>query len=186
MKRLMSITITLLFSFAFVFAAIAAGNGSGSVQYMTGPGHHGPWYPPEPNPGDPSQPGPGYPGQPNPENPGQFNPGYGGHYGHNHENIKIADLYLDGDPEIIILEDGMITVMHNEGEVLFTKTAVGIESGYQGGEMMPGYGNYHNGGVTLEVTDFDGDRIPEIIILDTEKITVLDNNGDHKTTITLP
>ena len=176
MKRLMSITITLLFVFTLVFTAHIAG--TQAQPNMGDDDHHmpGPW-----NPSNP-----GYPGQPNPENPGPSNPWYGGHYGHHHENIKIADLYLDSDPEIIILEDGMITVMHNEGEVLFTKTVVGMESGYQGGEMMPGYGNYHNGGVTLEVTDFDGDRIPEIIILDTEKITVLDNNGDHKTTITLP
>ena len=177
MKRLMSITITLLFVFTLVFTAHIAG--TQAQPNMGDDDHHmpGPW-----NPSNP-----GYPGQPNPENPGPSNPWYGGHYGHHHENIKIADLYLDSDPEIIILEDGMITVMHNEGEVLFTRTVEGIEDHHNGGSwMVPGYGNRHNGGVTLEVTDFDGDGIPEIIILDTEKLIVLDNNGDHKTTITLP
>jgi len=184
MKRLICITTTLLFSFALVFTAVAAGNGSRSVQHMSGPGHHGPWFPgpwnpPEPNPGDPDQPGPGDTDQPNPWE--------GGHYGHNHGNIKIADLYLDGEPEIVLLEDETLTVMDNQGEVLFTKTVEGVEDHHNGGWwMMPGYGNRHNGMVTLEVTDFDGDGIPEIIILDAEKLIVLDNNGDPKTTITLP
>ncbi len=50
---------------------------------------------------------------------------------------------------------------------------------------MLGYG-HGNDETGFEVADLDEDGIPEIIILDTEKLIILKNNGDPKTTITLP
>jgi hypothetical protein len=46
---------------------------------------------------------------------------------------------------------------------------------------------HHNGGVGFEVANLDiSDPELEIVIMDEEKLIVLDNNGDQKFTILLP
>ncbi len=127
--------------------------------------------------------------------------------GNHHGNFKVADLYLDGESEIVLLEGDELIVMDNQGEILFTKTVEGI-NGHPGDDddhhhhMVNSEGNtiatkhnrwrdwqghdHHNGGVSLEVANLDDDQDPEIIIKDAEKLIVLDNEGNQKYTITLP
>ncbi len=158
MKRVMSIMITLLFGFTLIFSAIAAEDTNKTARHMPGDGHHH-W-----PPGDSGL----------------------GESGHHSGNFKIADLLGDDEPEILLLKGATLTFMDNTGEVLLTKEVVGIEDHHGEWWFMPGHG-HGNGEVGLEIADLDGDGTPEIIILDTEKLIILDNNGDPKgTPITLP
>jgi hypothetical protein len=157
MKWLISIMITLLFCFALTFTANATENDVPSI-----PLHH------------------------------HWDDGDDDHHhssldgGHHSGNFKVADLLDDEEgPEIILLKDATLTFMDSEGKVLLTKTVEGIEDNHGGWWFMPGHA-HGNGEVGLEIDDLDEDGVPEIIILDTEKLIILNNNGDPKTTITLP
>jgi hypothetical protein len=169
MQKLTSFIISLIVSFSFAFPVSAM-----ESKMMHGPGM--PWFDDLP----------------------EFFDIFGGHH---HGSFKIADLDLDDEPEIIILEDETLSVLDNKGNVLFTKTVEGIVDNHHhmmrnskkdsfktlhmGEELGFGF-NHHNGGVNFEVANLDDDQNPEIIILDAEKLIVLDHNGDQEFTITLP
>ena len=159
------ITIGIILSLALVFnvSATAAENEFTLAQHMPGYGH----MPGYNNPGDPNQP----------------NPFIRYRYG----SFKVADLYLDGEPEIILLGYNTLTVTDNQGEVQFTKQVEGLNNNYYGGGFcgMGGNGS-HMGQGSLEVANIDGDEFPEIIIKSLGTLIVLDNEGNPETTITLP
>ena len=76
---------------------------------------------------------------------------WGGNYGYGH--FEVADLDLDGINEIIFLRGDTLTVLDNQGALLFTKTVEGLDSysWYSGSRAArqgrgPGYGGgYHMG-----------------------------------------
>lgn len=125
--------------------------------------------------------------------------------GDHHRNFKVGDLDADNVPEIIVLVDETLIVMDNQGEVIFTKEVDGIEDNHDGDHhhvfdvaenevtklqhsgVFPVQGNsHHTGSVSLEIADIDMDGFQEIIILDSEKLIVLDNSGNPKLTIPIP
>jgi len=167
MKRLITIMITLLFSFALVLPVNATESDITSLQLTTPNYRHHPMpWPPWDDDNDDEDP---YP--------------WGGR--HHGGIFKVADLTGDDVSEIILLEDETLTVMNNEGDVLFTKTIDIIEDHHGGWWSTPMFGN-HNHEVGLDVSNLDDDLDPEIIILDAEKLIVLDNEGNLKYTIALP
>lgn len=124
---------------------------------------------------------------------------------HHRSNFKVTDLDFDDVPEIIFLENETLIVMDNQGEVIFTKEVEGIEDNHDGdhhhdfdnpdedviksqhmGRFPISDSGHFNGVISLDVADIDMDQIPEIIILDSEKLIILDNNGDQKLTIPIP
>ncbi len=166
MKRLMSITITLLFVFTLVFVAQVAET---QAQPHMGDDHmnDSPWDDDDHMNDSPWD-----------DMPGLF------HNGHHGGNFKIADLTGDDVPEIIILKDQTLTILDNEGNLSHSKTVEGIDDHHEGWMFMPGH-DHQNGEVGLDVADLDNDGIPEILILDTENLIVLDNEGNPKNTIPL-
>lgn len=164
-KRLITIMITLLFGFALVLPVNATDNNITSLRLTTPNYRHHPMpWPPWDDDNDDEDP-------------------WGGmHHG---GIFKVADLTGDDVSEIVLLEDETLTVMNNKGDVLFTKTIDIIEDHHGGWWSMPMFDN-HNHEVGLDVSNLDDDLDPEIIILDAEKLIVLDNEGNLKYTIALP
>ena len=170
MKRLITIMITLLFGFALVLPVNATESDTTSVTlHRDGPEQHR------------YCPGPPWDDNDDDEDP------YPGPWGNGHHSgiFKVADLTGDDVSEIVLLEDETLTVINNEGDVLFTKTIDIIEDHHGGWWSMPMFGN-HNHKAGLDVSNLDVDLDPEIIILDAEKLIVLDNEGNLKYTIALP
>jgi archaellum component FlaG (FlaF/FlaG flagellin family) len=168
MKQLMSIAISLLFVFNLLIAAEVAETQAQS--HMDDDDHMNdyPW-----DDGDHMN---DFPWD---DMPGLF------HNEHHGGNFKISDLTGDDIPEIIILKNETLTILDNAGNPSFSKTVEGIDDRHEGWMFMPGH-NHQNGEVGLDVADMDGDGIPEIVILDTQKLIVLDNEGNPKTNIPLP
>lgn len=133
----------------------------------------------------PEHPGmPGFPGFPDFPSTSGFN-----------SCFKIADLDVDGIPEIILLKDEALIVMDNKGNVLFSKIIEGINDDLimnnpetEDNHLKPQHVRGMFGSVRLDVADLDmeADQFPEIVILDSEKLLVLDNTGKLKFTIPLP
>jgi hypothetical protein len=101
--------------------------------------------------------------------------------------FKIADLDLDETPEIILLQNETLIIMDNQGNILLTKEIEGIKDHhdvyYQHMGSSWGMNNSMN---RLDVADLDGDQLPEIVIMDIEKLIVLNNMGEPKFIIPLP
>jgi len=165
MRKFIGIVFTILLSFFLIFTVDAQESNM--------------------MPGRPVMPGipgmPGLPGFPFPSN-----------VGHN-MCFKIADLDLDEVPEIVFLIDKTIIVTDNKGNLLFEKTVEGIEddfimSNLEEKHINPRHMDGMSGSGRLEVADIDleFDGLPEIIILDSEKLIVLDNTGELKFTIPIP
>lgn len=133
---------------------------------------------------------PGLPGMPGfPNMPGM--PGFSD-MGHN-MCFKIADLDIDEVPEIVMLTGNTIVIMDNAGNVIFAKTVEGLDNDhFMGNSEKKDIRPLHMGGIggmgRLDVADIDldFDQLPEIIILDSEKLIVLDNTGEPKSIIPLP
>lgn len=166
MRKFIGIVFTILLSFLLSFTVDAQ-----EINMMPG------------RPGMPGNPGmPGIPDLP-------FLPSNVGH----NISFKIADLDLDEVPEIVFLIDKTIIVTDNKGNLLFEKTVEGIEddfimSNLEEKHINPRHMDGMSGSGRLEVADInlEFDRLPEIIILDSEKLIVLDNTGELKFTIPIP
>jgi hypothetical protein len=125
--------------------------------------------------------------------------------------FKIADLNLDGQPEIVLADSRNLYVLDKDGNILTSKllsdiynsdngsgtnttTSIygkgggmmgGGNGGNWGGGMMGG-GIMGGGSIQIEIANMDETPNPEIVVRYSNKLLVLDENLELKNTITLP
>lgn len=103
--------------------------------------------------------------------------------------FEIADMNMDGIPEIVTLVNNTLVMMNTQGQVISSKPIEGINQGinmYMAqnphvNEYMTQYMGqvWQNGmAAVFDVADLDGDNVPEIVIMDVEKMMILDNTGE--------
>ena len=125
--------------------------------------------------------------------------------------FKIADLNLDGQPEIVLADGRSLYVLDKDGNILTSKSFSEIYnsdngsgtntttsiSGMGGGMMggnpggnwgggMMGWGRMGGGSMQIEIANMDETPNPEIVLRYSNKLLVLDENLELKKTITLP
>ena len=125
--------------------------------------------------------------------------------------FKIADLNLDGQPEIVLADGRSLYVLDKDGNILTSKSfseiynsdngsdtntttsIYGMGGGMMGGNPggnwgggMMGWGRMGGGSMQIEIANMDETPNPEIVLRYSNKLLVLDENLELKKTITLP
>ena len=102
--------------------------------------------------------------------------------------FKIADLNLDGQPEIVLADSRNLYVLDQDGKILTSKSLSEIYNSDNGSganttTTIHGMGG---GSIQIEIANMDDTPNPEIVVRYFNKLLVLDENLELKKTITLP
>jgi hypothetical protein len=126
--------------------------------------------------------------------------------------FKIADLNLDGQPEIVLDDSRNLYVLDKDGNILTSKSfseiynsdngsgtntttsIYGMGGGMMGGRNprgnlgggMMGGGRMGGGSIQIEIANMDETPNPEIVVRYFNKLLILDETLELKNTITLP
>ena len=108
--------------------------------------------------------------------------------------FRLADMTGDGIPEIVTMMNNVIVMMNGTGDVIAEREVEGIAEVADSLKYMRRFmahyddESWHRGATmaVLDVADMDGDGMPEIVVMDLEKIMVFDNTIEMLYTTPLP